>query len=186
VVEVDLVLSTTELWNMMTHLVTGSGTGTGTGTCGSLPSIWDYLHAFPCDSVQGADSIECMLRGIPKHTPNTNIDTNTASDATIATPRGYVSSMNSISMNCGSGGFIEFCARYSAYKLWGMDLWETPLLYQPAITSRSTKPQSITNAVASDYCECIISSKRGVLGVEDMTDTTPVDPTEQYLVFVKA
>lgn len=166
-----MVISTAELWNMLTYLAAEKD---------SMLSIWDYLHSFPCDSVEGVDGVERMLRGYFLDGKKTGTGLEAASEVDHH-DRVSVSYLNS-----GSGGFIEFCARYSAYKLWGLDLWDQPLCYLPGSLSNKTKSTSIENTTTSDYCECILSNKRGVLRAEDTTDDVPTDPTEEYLVFVKA
>ena len=106
--EVDLVLSTAELWELLTlfaaeqpHLESGEVSG------GEL-SVEECLRRLQPDPVTGVDVAESLFR-------NVSLDDEAFVLAAAA--------------NSGSGGFLEHIARYAAARVLGRDLWDTELVY---------------------------------------------------------
>jgi Iron only hydrogenase large subunit, C-terminal domain len=122
--EVDLVLSTTELWMLLERLA-GRGTGSAeelhseinmTRNDPSVPvpvpiSVQDYLlsHISP-DLPQGRDDFESLFRSYSED------------------GRAFVAAADT---NAGSGAYIEYLFRYASERLFGVSLWGKPLVYTP-------------------------------------------------------
>ena len=120
--EVDLVLSTTELWNLLVlEAAPASGDVVEEMSCdrdvsyinsssdkGEIREVVDYMSATPLDSPRGRDDIEAMFRTV-------------SIDGTH-----FVSTADS---NGGSGGYLEYIMRYSSEKLLNMSLPGMPLPY---------------------------------------------------------
>ena len=131
--EVDLVLSTTELWSLLEerassyfsskhHAIsdvninayTDSSNADAMDTNDDVPqdvSVSHYLlhHIIP-DDPNGRDSLERMFR------------------CSSADGKAFVSSVDS---NGSSGGYLEHIFRHAAEKLCGVNLWGKPLVYTP-------------------------------------------------------
>lgn len=103
--EVDLVISTNELWDL---LVTEAAALSDASDAGGVQGVADYMAAIPLDPPQGRDEIEAMFRSV-------------SVDGTH-----FVSSADS---NGGSGGYLEYLLRYSSEKLLDLPLTDSPLPY---------------------------------------------------------
>ena len=92
-----------------------------------------------------------------------------------------------IPYNISSGGYLEYIIRYTAATLFGYNLWDKELIYMNKIRNVLNK-HSVISGIKEDYLECIISNTRGMLDIQDVEEilTNPLNPTEQFIVFVKA
>lgn len=135
--EVDLVLSTTEMWSLIearanasyirqnggsfradATVVTGNIALEGTEGSDTMittekeqdvaVSVSDYLLSIPPDSPHGRDEVESIFRS---YSPD---------------GKSFVSAVDS---NGSSGGYLEHIFRYAAEKLGGVNLWGRPLIY---------------------------------------------------------
>lgn len=119
--EVDLVLSTTELWRLLeeqagvvaaakrpklSEAVTLEEGGEAIDPAGSA-SVLDYLLSLAPDAHQGVNDIEQLGRSF-----------SAAGDAFVA----------ATDTNGGSGGYAEYLFKYAAEKLYQVDLWNGPAL----------------------------------------------------------
>lgn len=119
VAEVDLVLSTTELWRLLEDSYRGreqlqqehqKPEGEATEPDGSVESaqLIDYLNSFALDAQSGRDAVEGVFRVF--------------SDCGQRL-------VNAVDANAGSGGFAEYIFKHCAERLYGQDLWSVPLQY---------------------------------------------------------
>jgi hypothetical protein len=125
--EVDLVLSTTELWRLVEHAASSAADSTSSGkarvadameeeeTTGDAPAVTtdcqatSYLQQFTPDRAAGCDAIESLFRSFSEDGRSSVVAADT---------------------NAGSGGFLEYLFRYAAKRLHGVDLPTTqPLTY---------------------------------------------------------
>jgi len=119
--EVDLVLSTTELWRLLeeqagtvaatkrpklSETITLEEGGEAIDPAGSA-SVLEYLMSLAPDAHEGVDLIERLGRSF-----------SAAGDAFVA----------ATDSNSGSGGYAEYLFKYAAEKLYQVDLWNGPAL----------------------------------------------------------
>eukprot|EP01041_Mallomonas_annulata_P012054 gene12054-25262_t len=117
--EVDLVLSTSDLWNMLLRLAQddaerrqseGVEMGQREGmevVVGVQPlSVATILSQLPSDPIQGTDMVEALFRSVS------------------ADGESLVMAADS---EAGSGGLADHICRYAAHRLLGLDLWEEKL-----------------------------------------------------------
>jgi len=162
--ETDLVLSTTELWNLIEHLAAGKAAQAAAKgeESSERVRISDYLQSLVADAVGGVDAVEAALRhGISDD-----------------------SGLGMGSTNAGSGGYIEFVSRYAAQRLWGLDLWSVPLQF--SVSTGASSSVLSRPLLQEDYAECVISNIRGVLPTPDAQAPESILDGEQFLVFAKA
>ena len=140
--EVDLVISTTELWSLIEmqavkHIEniskesTSTSTSTSTSIITSELSAVEYLENINPDLPYGCDEIESLFRSY-------------STDG-----RTLVSSADA---NNGSGGYLEHIFRFAAEKLSGVNLWGQSLQYTQGrnidVSEVSLSNQIITQAQA--------------------------------------
>ncbi len=118
--EVDLVLSTNELWNLLVSEASSTASDMAeemssdrdstlrSSSEGDIGGVAEYMAAIPLDSPRGRDEIEAMFRSV-------------SVDGTH-----FVSAADS---NGGSGGYLEYLMRYSSEKLLNISLPGEPLPY---------------------------------------------------------
>ncbi|CAE7570314.1 narfl, partial [Symbiodinium microadriaticum] len=102
--EVDLVLSSTELWRMVEEhsAAVGDAKGLSEGDIGTADSLAAaHLNSVQPDSPLGRDAVEALLRCFSEDARRTV----TAADS-----------------NAGSGGYLEHLFRYSARRLHGVEV----------------------------------------------------------------
>jgi hypothetical protein len=112
--DVDLVLSTTELWSLLEHVTTTAGTAAaasasesaGSSDVGSVARA--LLRPEFADAPGGRDAHEAMCR------------------CCSADGRQAILASDS---NAGSGAFLEHVFRAAAERLYGVSLWGQPLVY---------------------------------------------------------
>lgn len=125
----DLVLSTTELWQLLELQVSNRGRTEETVfgsiamdvdrsysnnaeeslSTSSCTTVLEFLRSIPMDSISGRDSIEAMFRSF------------SASGEEL---------VMAVDSNAGSGGYAEYIFKYAASSLYGLDLWNIPLDYK--------------------------------------------------------
>lgn len=115
------MLSTTELWrlledsfrNQQRQVDTGDVKNDATAKsdeCGIEPGMMvDYLSGFDLDAPRGRDSVEALFR--------------------VFSGSGQ-QLVNAVDANASSGGFAEYLFKYAAERLFGQDIWSSPLQYK--------------------------------------------------------
>jgi iron only hydrogenase large subunit-like protein len=141
--EVDLVISTNELWDL---LVTEASTAalSDASDAGGVQGVADYMAAIPLDPPQGRDEIEAMFRSV-------------SVDGTH-----FVSSADS---NGGSGGYLEYLLRYSSEKLLDLPLIDSPL---PYCTGRNPDISEVTLLSADKTKKLVFAKAYGFRNIQSL------------------
>jgi len=124
--EVDLVISTSELWTLLEEQAatspnaaassslsassssSSSSSSSESASSSNAPTIFDLFIATSPDAPHGRDEIERMFRSF-------SID--------------GAHLVASADANGGSGGFLDYIFRFAAERIMGVNLWEQPLLH---------------------------------------------------------
>jgi iron only hydrogenase large subunit-like protein len=120
VAEVDLVLSTTELWRLLEDsfrdqqeqklpLDTQNNQDKERNDSIEPKLMVGFINSFSLDRPCGQDSIESLFRVFSQNGQQL---------------------VNAVDANASSGGFAEYLFKYAAERLYGRDMWSTPLQYK--------------------------------------------------------
>lgn len=173
--EVDLVLSTTELWNLLEHVATSSSApASAEGGQSAGPSddpaaaVLCYLLTLPPDPPQGRDSFEGLFRSF-------SVD--------------GMSFVSAVDSNAGSGCYAEYIFKYAANRLFGVDLfgdartgkgWSLPYKEGRNPDIAEVDLHTCLEALNED------NSARGVEGEEGRIAITDIGTAERRLRFGRA
>ena len=172
--EIDLVLSTTELWTLLEEraaaatlpLTAPSASAEGVSVLHSDTATGDNQNAIMDIEVNNTDSravsnvvettthtplsVSDYLNQITPDNPHGRDNIESMFRSYSPDGRALVSSVDS---NGSSGGYIEHIFRYAAEKIAGVDLWGRPLIYTKG---RNTDISEVTlcSQILSDGTEC--------------------------------